>query len=124
MTANELKVGAAVRYSETTSRWFFAVVRRVAGSDVEIEFAGGDRQTVPADKVEELLSHLRARERVLSLRREDLCYAFYGERLARLHQERAEQMRLFLRRHGLLYQPEEWNVKAFLGSAGTSLLYG
>lgn len=109
---SDLKVGSAVRYNETASCWFFAVIRRAAGSEVEIEYADGARQTVPANKVEDLLSHLRTRKRVLSLRREDLCYAFYGESLARLRQERADQMRLFLRRHGLRYQPKEWHADA------------
>ena len=112
VNASGLRLGTAVRYNETSSRWFIAVVRQVSGPQVDIEYVGGERETVPANKVEDLLFHLRARQRVLSLKREDLCHAFYGERLARLRQERADEMRLFLRRHGLRYQPEEWRADA------------
>lgn len=109
---SELKVGAAVRHNETATRWLFAVVHRAVGAEVEIEYADGARHTVPAERVEHLLSHLRARKRVLSLTREDLCYALYGKHFARLRPERADQMRLFLRRLGLRYQPEEWHADA------------
>ena len=107
-----VSLGSAVRYEETVSRWFIGVVRRIAVPDVEIEFLGGARKTVRGDKVDDLLSYLRARKRVLSLTRENLCYAFYGERPTRLRRERADQMRHFLRKHGLRYQPEEWSADA------------
>jgi hypothetical protein len=64
---------------------------------------------VPAAKVENLLSHLRSRQRRLSLRREDLCHAFYGKCFVRLRQARTDQMRRFLRKHGLRFGPKEWN---------------
>lgn len=107
-----LNVGAAVRYNETASRWFIAVIRRIAGPEVEIEYANGAKKTVSGDKVEDLLSHLGSRQRVLSLKREDLSYAFYGEHLERLRQERLEQMQHFLRKHGLQYHPDKWHADA------------
>jgi hypothetical protein len=104
--------GAAVRYSETGSRWFIATLRRVNATDMEIEYLGGDRVKVPIEKVEDLASHLRSRERVLSLTRENLCYAFYGERLTRLRQTRIDEMQRFLSRHGLRFQPQDWSADA------------
>jgi hypothetical protein len=96
--------GSAVRYNETATRWFIAVVRRVRATEVDIEFLAGDRETVPIEKVEDFLSYLRSRQRTLCLSREDICHAFYGEALTRLRQERADTMKRFLRSHGLRFR--------------------
>lgn len=105
-----LKAGSAVRYNETGSRWFIATLRKVTETAVEIEYLGGERESVPAEKVEDFASHLRGRKRVLSLTGEDLCYAFYGERLTRLRQKRVDPIQRFLRRHGLRFEPEDWSA--------------
>jgi hypothetical protein len=110
MQSDNLARGSVVRYNETTSRWSLAVVRKNLGADVELEFLGGGRTTVPIEKVESFLGYLQSRERVLSLTRENLCYALYGEALTRLRQERAEEMKRFLRSHGLRFQPDEWTA--------------
>jgi len=112
MVGDILKAGSVVRYNATGSRWFIAVVRGFGATDVEIQYLGGERETVPMKKVEDLLTHLHRRQRVLSLTRDNLCYAFYGEALFRLRQERADQMQHFLRSHGLRYRPEEWSANA------------
>ena len=102
--------GSIVRYSETTSRWFIAVLRRISAKDAELEFLGGDRETVPIEKVESFLPYLRSRRRVLSLTRKDLCSVLYGEALTRLRQDRVDQMKRFLRSHGLQFHPVEWTA--------------
>jgi hypothetical protein len=106
----DLVPGSVVRYNEKSSRWFIAVVRKTLATEVELEFLGGARQTVPIEKVESFLGYLQSRERVLSLTRENLCYAFYDEALTRLSQERADKMKRFLRSHGLRFQPDEWTA--------------
>lgn len=105
-----LRVGAAVRYNETRSRWFIATLRKVTETAVEIEYLGGDRESVAAENVEDFASHLRDRKRVLSLTGKDLCYAFYGERVTRLRQKRIDATQRFLRRHGLRFDPEDWGA--------------
>jgi hypothetical protein len=105
----ELQPGILVRYDETTSRWFVAVVRRVSGDQVELEYLNGYREAVPADKLTPFLPHLRSRDRVLSLKRDDLCYVLYGRVLSRLRQDRVEEMQKFLRSHGLRFRPVEWS---------------
>jgi hypothetical protein len=52
MTSIEIAPGQLVRYRETKSRWYFAVVRRVAKAGVELRFFDGDRGTVPSADVE------------------------------------------------------------------------
>ena len=110
MQHDALTPGSIVRYNETASRWFIGVLRRVFTNDIELEYLGGDRETVPIEKVESFVSHLRSRERVLSLTRKDLCYVFYGEALTRLRQDRADQMKHLLRTHGLRFYPDDWTA--------------
>ena len=110
MQRDDLVPGAVVRHNETTSRWFFAVVRKNLATEVELEFLGGARATVPIEKVESFLGYLQSRGRVLSLTRENLCFAFYGEALTRLRPERADKMKRFLRSHGLRFHPDEWTA--------------
>jgi hypothetical protein len=107
---DELTPGLVVRYNETASRWFIAVVHKSLAAQVELEFLEGDRERVPVEKVESFLGYLKSRERVLSLTRENLCHAFYREGLIRLRQERADKMKRFLRSHGLRFQPDEWTA--------------
>jgi hypothetical protein len=108
MQNSDLVPGSVVRYKEKSSRWIIAVVRKYLSTEVDIEFLGGARATVPIEKVESFIGYLDSRDRVLSLTREKLCYAFYGEALTRLRQERVDQMKRFLRSHGLRFHPDEW----------------
>ncbi len=55
MQSVDLVPGTVARYNETTSRWFIAVVRKILGTDVELEFLSGDQTTVPIKKVETFL---------------------------------------------------------------------
>lgn len=110
MPSDDLISGSVVRYNETASRWFIALVRKNLVTVVDLEFLDGVRETVPIEKVESFLGYLQSRERVLSLTRENLCYVFYGEALTRLRQERANKMKHFLRSHGLRFHPDEWTA--------------
>jgi hypothetical protein len=85
---------------------------KVLTKDIELEYLGGGRETVPIEKVESSLLHLRSRDRVLSLTRQNLCYALYGEAITRLRQARADQMKRFLRSHGLRFHPNDWTASA------------
>jgi hypothetical protein len=49
--SDELQPGMLVRYDETTSRWFVAVVREVSIHQVEPEYLSGQREIVPAKKL-------------------------------------------------------------------------
>jgi hypothetical protein len=98
-----------VRYPETTSRWFIALVRLVNVHQVELEYLSGDRETVPAQKITPFISYLKSRESVLSLKRADLCYVLYRRVLSRLTQDRIQEMQKFLRSHGLRFSPAEWS---------------
>ena len=109
---DDLVPGCLLRYSETTSRWFIAVLHKILPKEIELKYLGDGRETVPIEKVESFTSYLQSRERVLSLRREDLCYALYGVALTRLRQDRAEQMKRFLRSHGLRFHPDKWTADA------------
>ncbi len=53
MKQDDLIPGSIVRYNETGSRWFIAVLRRVLTKDIELEYLGGDREKVPIEKVED-----------------------------------------------------------------------
>src|SRR5512139_3448281 len=110
MHSEDLVPGSVVKYNETGSRWFIAVVRKKFASGLELELLSGTRVTVPIEKAESFVSYLQSRERVLSLTRENLCYAFYGEALTRLRQERADRMKRFLKSHGLRFQPDDWTA--------------
>ena len=100
--------GMLVRYDETTSRWFIAVVRQVNDDQVELEYLSGDRETVPGWRVTPFLYYLQLRGRVLSLTRDDLCCVFYRRVLVRLKQDRINKIQKFLRSHGLRFSPDEW----------------
>jgi len=106
--SKELQPGMLVRYDETTNRWFVAVVRQVNEDQVELEYLSGDRKNVPAWRVTPFLDYLQSRGRVLSLRRDDLCYVSYTRVLVRLSQNRIKKIQKFIRSHGLRFSPDEW----------------
>lgn len=97
-----------VRYSETSTRWFIALVRKVYSVDAEIEYLSKKCETVPLDKLEPFIPYLKSRDRVVSLKREDLCYVLYGHSLDRLRQDRIDEMQKYLRKYGIRFRPDEW----------------
>ena len=100
--------GDVVRYAETTTRWFLGVARRVLKTRVELEYLNGHREEVDGARVTRFVDYLRTRDRVLSLKRDDLCVVFYFETFDRLRQDRVNAMQGFLRKHGLRFSPEDW----------------
>ena len=68
-----LQPGDVVRYAETTTRWFLGVARRVLKTRVELEYLNGHREEVDGARVTRFVDYLRTRDRVLSLKRDDLC---------------------------------------------------
>jgi hypothetical protein len=108
MPHEELTPGTLVRYDETTTRWFVAIVRSVEEDTVTLEYLGGYREEVDRAKVGSFDAFLRGRGKLLSRTREDLCYVLYGRQFDRLPQSRLEEIQGFLRANGLRYSPEAW----------------
>jgi hypothetical protein len=107
MSPPPLTPGELVRYPVTSARWHLAEVRRVDRYAVEVEFFWGEKDDVPLAQVERFHDFLGAR-RVLSLKRTDLCRAFFNKPLARLREERVRKIQATLRRHGLTFRPTSW----------------
>jgi hypothetical protein len=61
MDSEDLVPGSVVKYNETGSRWFVAVVRKKLASGLELELLSGTRVTVPIEKAESFLGYLRKR---------------------------------------------------------------
>lgn len=109
MPHDELTVGCLVRYAETTARWYLGTVHSLADETVTIQFLDGSHEDVDRSQVQSFVSYLRARTRVLSQDRDDLCRVLYGRSFDRLTQPRLEEMQAFLRAHGLRFSPEAWS---------------
>ena len=56
VNSNDLAAGAVVGYSETGLRRFITVARKSRAAEVEIEYLGGGRETVPIEKMEDFLN--------------------------------------------------------------------
>jgi hypothetical protein len=97
-----------IRYDATTSRWHLGIVRQVDNGLVELEFFWGEREHVPLEQVTLFRDYLAARQRVFSLKRNDLCTAFFNKPLYRLTADRVRTIKEALRKHGLAFQPSEW----------------
>ena len=109
MAEGPLRPGDAVRYDETTTRWFLAKICQVLNDDVvEVEYLNGHREEVDAAKVTPFTQYLQSRDRVLSLKRDDLCFVFYFETFDRLRKDRIDAMQAFLRDHAVRFSPEVW----------------
>jgi hypothetical protein len=108
MTSTDIAPGQLVRYRETKSRWYFAVVRRVAKAGVELRFFDGDRATVPSAEVERIDTFFDRRERTWSRTRAQLTALFYGREIQRLRPTRFREMKRALRTAGIAIDPEEW----------------
>ena len=108
MSPPPLTPGELVRYPATSARWYFAVVRQVDGDTVEVEFFWEETDAVPLAQVERFHDFLDGRKRVLSLKRTQLCEAFFKKPLSHLHKDRVQTIQNALRRHGLSFQPTSW----------------
>jgi hypothetical protein len=108
MIPHQLTPGDLIRYGAATSRWYLGVIRRVDSGSVELEFFWGKREHVPLEQVVLFRDYLAARQRVFSVRRNDLCRAFFNEPLYRLRADRVHAIRKALHKHGLVFQPSEW----------------
>jgi hypothetical protein len=112
MSPQQLSPGDLVRYQATTSRWHLAVVRRVGDETVEIEFFWDGCEEVPLGPVVPFRDFLDSRERVLSVKRTDLCKAFFNKPFSRLREERLRIIQDTLRKHGLAFSPKRWPTPA------------
>jgi hypothetical protein len=108
MTPSEIALGQLVRYHETKSRWYFAVVRRFGRPGVELQFFDGTRATVPVADVEPFEIFLDRRDRAWSRTRAQLSEHFYGREIQRLRPARFREMRRALTRAGISIDPQEW----------------
>src|SRR4051794_16430323 len=108
MTSIEIAPGQLVRYRETKSRWYFAVVRRVAKAGVELRFFDGDRATVPSADVEPVETFFDRRKRTWSRTRAQLTALFYGFEIQRLRPTRVREMQRALRSAGISIDPAVW----------------
>lgn len=110
MSADERLIsGQLVRYLETTTRWYFARVRRVRDEEVELSFFDGSApMKVPLAQVESLEAFLGGRERTWSRTRSQLTSFFYGREFERLRENRFREMQRTFRKAGISFHPEDW----------------
>lgn len=108
-TQESLKSGQLVRYLETASRWWFALVRRVRADEVELAFFDGSPPaSVSRSQIETLDAFLGMRERKFSRTRSQLTIFFYGQAFERLREPRLQEMQQALRKAGISFHPEDW----------------
>ena len=100
--------GTLVRYRETTTRWYFAVVRNAKPDAIEIELFWGGRKEVPQERLESFAEFMAERTRTLSMDRSQLCQCFFNEDLLRLRGGRLKKMQAVLRKHGYAFSPAQW----------------
>jgi len=106
-----LSSGQLVRYLETTTRWYFARVRRVRAEEIELTFFDGSApKKVPRAQVENLDAFLGQRERTFSRTRTQLSAFFYGREFERLRDNRVREMKQAFRKAGISFHPEEWST--------------
>src|SRR5690349_3239381 len=108
MTPTKIVPGQLVRHRETTSRWYFALVRRVVKSGAQLRFFDGQEATVPVGDVESVDTFLDQRERAWSRTRAQLSEHFYGREIQRLRPARVREMKRALTRAGISIEPDEW----------------
>lgn len=108
-TQESLKAGQMVRYLATSSRWRFALVKRLRPGDVEIAFFDGSpAASVTYSEIEALDRFLALRTRTFSRTRFQLTKLFYGKAFQRLPESRLRQMQQALRKAGIVFHPAEW----------------
>jgi len=112
MSPQQPTPGDLIRYQATTSRWHLGIVRQVNSGFAEVEFFCGRTEDAPLEQITPFHAYLDARQNVLSLKRTDLCMAFFNNPLHRLREERLRIIQRTLRRHGLAFHPKEWPTPA------------
>jgi hypothetical protein len=106
-----LSSGQLVRYFETTTRWYFARVRRARPEEIELSFFDGSApMKVARAQVEGLNGFLGQRTRAFSRTRSQLTALFYGHEFERLRDHRAREMKQELRKAGVSFHPQEWST--------------
>jgi hypothetical protein len=101
--------GQLVRFLETTTRWYLALVRTVKGDQVELRFFDGRAPVrIPRTQIESFNEFLSERERKFSVERSRLTELFYGRAIERLRAERLDEMQSALRKGGIAFDPEDW----------------
>jgi hypothetical protein len=106
-----LSSGQLVRYFETTTRWYFARVRRARPEEIELSFFDGSApMKVARAQVEGLNEFLGQRTRAFSRTRSQLTVLFYGREFERLRDHRAREMKQELRKAGISFNPQEWPI--------------
>jgi hypothetical protein len=114
MMADKFIPGTLVRFNDTTTNWFLAVVRKSwRDSDIDcdlsrIQFLNGDEMQVQTQQLIPIISYLQGRRRTLSIERGDLCFRVYRTALSRVRPARIKAIQKLLRSHGLRYSPAEW----------------
>lgn len=105
-----LSSGQLVRYIETTTRWYFARVRRVHKNYIELSFFNGSASTkkVLHTQVETLDAFFDRRKRIWSQTRSQLALLFYAREFERLREHRSREMKRVLRKAGISFEPETW----------------
>ncbi len=120
--------GTLVRYRETATHWYFAVVRSAKPEAIGIELFWGARMSVPPEQVQPFAEFMAARTKALFMDRSQLCRLFFDEDLLRLRKDKLRKMQSVLRKHGYLFSPKRWPTPdtrvyveadpSFLGGAG------
>ena len=100
--------GTLVRYRQTTSRWYLAIVLDAKSNAIEIELFWGEQTKVPTDRVQPFTEFMAERSKSLFMDRSQLCQRFFGEDLLRLREGRLRKMQSVLRKHGCLFSPGDW----------------
>src|SRR5579884_1493647 len=98
--------GTLVRYLETTTRWYFAVVRSANQEAIGIELFWGERKKVAPEQIQPFSEFMASRSKRLFMDRSQLCRLFFAEDLLRLREERLNRMQSTLRKHGYSFSPE------------------
>jgi hypothetical protein len=108
-TGQELPApGTLVRHCETTTRWYFALVRSAKPNGIGIELFWGVQRKVPPDHVQPFAEFMAERSKSLFMDRRQLCHCFFNEDLLRLREDRLKKMQSALRKHGYSFTPEQW----------------
>jgi hypothetical protein len=107
---DSLKPGTLVRYTETTARWYLAVVRAATATSVTLDFFWDRSDTVALESVEPFEQFLANRSKVFSVERSKLCQIFFDDELLRLRKERLKLMQKTLLSHGCAWDPEDWDT--------------
>ena len=100
--------GTLVRYRQTTSRWYLAIVRDAKPNAIGIELFWGEQTKVSPDQIQPFAEFMAERSKSLFMDRSQLCQRFFGEDLLRLREDRLRKMQGVLRKHGYSFSPEDW----------------